>query len=215
VLAHPSFRTVPDTRTASAPRVLRGDSETVAELLQRPGALLHGHFALLSGAHTDQFFAFSKLAGETEVVESIGAWLAAEAARWRPQGILAPTTAGVALAWTLACRLGLPLHLASLDDAGRADAVLGEPDLAGQRILLVNDIVTTGRGLRALADAVSSRGAEVCGAAWFLTRSAVDVEDLLGCPSAAVVEWDLTSWPAAECPHCPAGDEPEHAIDLN
>lgn len=205
---------MPDSQTLTAPHVLRGDAKTVAELLQRPGALVEGHFALLSGAHTDRFFAFSKLASEPQLIDTIGAWLAFEASQWRPQGILAPTTAGVALAWTLSCRLGLPLHLAALDDAGRAEDVVGEPDLTGQRILLINDVVTTGRGLRALADAATARGSVVCGAAWFLTRSAIKAEDLLGCPAAAIVEWHLESWPVVDCPHCRVG-EPEHAIDLN
>jgi hypothetical protein len=48
-----------------------------------------------------------------------------------------------------------------------------------------------------------------------LTRSLIDVEEIIGVPATAVVEWDLPSWPRRKCMQCAAGDEPERAFDLN
>lgn len=206
---------MPEIRTASSPRPLRGDPNAVSQLLQLPGALLHGHFKLLSGAHTDRFFAFSTVARRDGALDDISGWLAPHVEPLGAQMVIAPTTAGVGLGWTLATHLGIPLHLATLDDEGRATGILGEPDLVGKQVLLVNDVVTTGHGLTALSAAVTDRGGHPCGACWFLTRSPVDVTRMLGVPSFAVAEWDLPAAPAAECPQCADGDVAERALDLN
>lgn len=206
---------MPETTRASTPTALRGDAATVHGLLQLPDVLLHGHFELLSGVHTDRFFAFSEIARDSSALDAIARWLAPEARALELDAVLAPTTAGVGLGWTLASVLGVPLHLASVDDGGRPSRILGGPGLAGQRVLLVNDVVTTGGGLAAMAQLAHASGASTAGAGWFLSRSAVDVASLLGVPCLPVAEWYLPAWHADECPACGGGDEPAFAYDLN
>lgn len=211
----PSANPVIHTRLAPEPRVLRGNEEIVRRLCSVPGALLRGHFELLAGGHTDNFFAFSAVAKEAHALRQIASWLAEDLAVGQPQAVLAPTTAGVALASALAEHLGVPLMLATLDGDGRASGVLGEPELRGQRLLLVNDVVTTGRGLAALAATARSRGATVVGAGWFLSRSPTDVPARLGVPTATIVEWDLPTVEARACAACAAAVPAQRALDLN
>jgi orotate phosphoribosyltransferase len=194
---------------------LLGDPRSLADFLGRPGVLRTGHFRLLSGLHAEHFLAFSAIAQDSDAVREIAADLAAVCGPWRATVVLAPSTAGVALGGEIARALELPLHLASLDADGRADGILGDADLSGQRVLVVNDVVTTGDGLAALGDVVVASGGAVAGAACFGTRSDVDVADRLGvgfCVSAAL---DLPAVPAANCGLCSAGVELEDALDIN
>lgn len=190
-----------------------GDPRFVAELLALPGALRTGHYRLLSGLHTDTFFAFSAIARDPNAVRQITAWLTPGAAAWEPDLILAPTTAGVTLGAGIARDLGVPLALTSLDEQSRAAGVLGQPDLTGRRIALVNDAFTTGQGLRRLTDTATNAGAQVVGACWFLSRTADLPDDLP--PFVAVATAALPAWPEAECSMCREGLPAEQAIDLN
>lgn len=205
---------MPETALSSAV-ALRGDAEHLTELLNRPGALLRGHFSLLAGMHTDAFFRFSAIARDPEALDDIASLIRGGVDDLAIDAILSPTTAGVGLAWTLASSMGVPLHLASLDESGRPAGMLGEPAIDGMGVLLVNDVVTTGRGLEAMARLARDRGASIAAGAWFLSRSDVDVERLLGAPCVPVVRWHLPAWAAAECDACEHGDEPQRAYDLN
>ena len=201
---------------ATHPVAHRGDAQRVAELLELPGALLHGHFQLLAGMHTDKFFRFSTIARDAAALDAITGWLAPDVRPLAIDGVLAPTTAGVGLGWTLATSLGVPLHLATIDDAdGRPAGVLGEPMLDGRRLLLVNDVVTTGHGLHRMSELAAERAAAPAGACWFLTRGDVDLDAVLGIPHFPIASWHLPAWEASNCQACTAGGEPELAFDLN
>lgn len=201
-------------RTLTA-EVLRGDPRLLAELLRIPGAVLEGHFELLSGRHTDRFVAFSRIAADEAALRLIGDWLLPSLGPLLPDAVVAPRTAGVALGWSLARRLGTPLHLATVDAGGRPDGVLGQPDLDGQRILLVNDIVTTGDGFVALARAVTAAGGEIAGATWFMSRDDVDMQSKLGVASHSVATVMLPSWAPERCRYCDAGEPLHPGLDLN
>jgi orotate phosphoribosyltransferase len=203
-----------DTRV-SPPVVLRGDAHQVNELLASPGALLRGHFKLLAGMHTDRFFRFSAVARDPTALDAIAQWLDRDVRDLAIDSVLAPTTAGVGLGWTLATSLGVPLHLAAVDHGARPTGILGEPVIEGQRILLVNDVVTTGRGLQTMLRLTEERHAGVAAACWFLTRSDVDGEALLGVPCLPIVRWNLPAWDGSSCEACRTGNEPELAYDLN
>lgn len=192
-----------------------GDQWTLAELLARPGVLEHGHFRLLSGAHSEHFMRFSRIAGDAQALAGLAAALAPTVNVWQPEAVLAPSTAGVSLARELASQLGLALHLASVDSHGRAVGIMGVAPSHGSRVLLVNDVVTTGDGLRALADVARAAGSEVAGAAWFASRAVVDVEAKLGTPAAWLLTVDLPATAAESCERCAAGEEPIDGLDLN
>lgn len=190
-----------------------GDPRYVAELIAAPGALRTGHYQLLSGLHTDSFFAFSTIARDTRAIRQISAWLTPVAAAWEPDLILTPTTAGVTLGASIARDLGIQLALTSLNAESRAAGLLGHADLTGRRVVLVNDVFTTGQGLRHLTETAVNAGGEVLGACWFLSRTANLPNDLP--PFVAVATATLPAWREGECVLCAGGVAVEHAIDLN
>lgn len=215
--ARPAGGTRPPVSVSTEARLhaLLGDPDVIVDLLARPGVLRAGHFRLLSGLHADRFVAFSRLVDDENALDVIAGWLAASVAPWRPHVVVAPSTAGVALGSALGRRLGAPLELASLDSDGRPIGLLGNPTLSGRRVLLVNDVVTTGDGMVALAEVVRAAGAEVCGGAWFLSRADVDVASRIEAPTATLGLLDLPAVAPAECAGCAADQSLEDALDLN
>jgi len=197
------------------PDVRVGSPELVAEMLALPGAVRQGHFALLSGLHTDRFVAFSAIAAHPQALSALVDWLAPVAAAWLPDAVLAPSTAGVSLGAALARRIGATLHLADLDDAGRPTGVVGVSLAVGARTVLVNDVVTTGSGMRLLADVARGAGASVVGAAWFASRAPIDVASAVGAPAVHVTDVSLPTFGGAECQQCHDAVPIQVAIDLN
>jgi orotate phosphoribosyltransferase len=193
----------------------RGDPYVLAEWLALPGALRSGHFELLSGLHSDRFLAFSRICEEEGALDLLASWLAPELAPLSPSAVLAPSTAGVGLGRALARTLGVPLQLASLNDSGRPEAVIGGPSLVGERVLLANDVLTTGQGLEALARLVRSGGGEPTAAVWFLSRTAVDVDATLDIPGLCIGEFGLPAWEAEQCQACHRSEPLELALDIN
>jgi orotate phosphoribosyltransferase len=112
-------------------------------------------------------------------------------------------------------QLGVAMHLAAVDPYGRPSGILGEPDIEGAKLLLVNDVVTTGHGLRTMAEAARERGGEVAAAAWFLTRSRLEEDPLPGVPCLPVVSWELPCWDSSVCSGCGDRRDLQHAYDLN
>lgn len=207
-----------ETPTLTAGLALRsrlGDPNAVAAMIASHAALLDGHFELLSGAHTDRFITFSRLANDEAALEAIARWLAPSVAAWMPTAIVAPSTAGVALAWRLGQHLRLRVHLATVGADGRPASLHSDVDLRLERVVLVNDVVTTGDGLVALAGLASARGASIAGAAWFLSRSNVDVAAKIDAPVAALGDLLLETWNEDECPLCVRGLSVNRALDLN
>jgi orotate phosphoribosyltransferase len=203
------------TLSAPALHAHLGDPWRVASFLDAPGTLCTGHFRLLGGQHSDRFVRFSQLAKNPDALAYVADLLSARAAVWDPAGVVAPSTAGVALGVEIARRLGVRLHLASVGEDARADALIGGAPPQGAPLLMVNDVVTTGEGLQALARVVGDAGAEVAGAAAFLCRQQESPEAIVGAPLALVATVPLASWDDAECPGC-AHDVPlQDARDLN
>jgi orotate phosphoribosyltransferase len=95
----------------------------------------------------------------------------------------------------------VPLRLAAPGADGRASAITTSDDLNGQRVLLVNDVVTTGAGMQALTRFVEAAGGDN-GAAWFASRSRVDVEDMIGVSALYVVALELSTGEVVECELC-------------
>ena len=206
---------MPATLSAPSLHAHLGDPWRIADLLGPPGTVCTGHYRLLGGDHSDRFVRFSEIARNQDGLDYLAELLTSKVGAWDPAGVLAPSTAGVALGVEIARRLGVRLHLASVGADGRAEGIVGDRPAPGAPLLLVNDVVTTGDGLRALAGVAAAAGAEVAGAAAFLCRRAETPEDALGMPLALVASAPLSSWSPSECPLCRDDQPVEDARDLN
>jgi orotate phosphoribosyltransferase len=179
---------------------------SIPETLRASGALKDGHFVLSSGRHSDQYiekFDLLRQPGATsEVCRVI-------ADRFRDEDVdvvVGPTTGGVILAFEVARQLGVAAAYAERStnrDAGR-EFRRGTRFSPGARVLVVDDILTTGGSLRETLEALASHPVEVAAVAVLVDRSGGGAE--LGVPYVAFATMDIGTWDVTDCPLCRRGE---------
>lgn len=183
---------------------------SIERLFEAAGALRSGHFLLKSGRHSDRYLEkFAVLQYPTLAVE-ICRRLAAALAWHDPTLVVGPTTGGVLLAFETARQLG-PLRdhevrgvFAEPMERGVRALRRGWPVSEADRIVLVDDILTTGASLVETLDAVRAAGGQPLAAAVIVDRSTEPVD--LGIPLVALGRIEIESWPADACPRCAVGE---------
>jgi len=188
----------PDLRTASIESIFRA-----------AGALRDGHFLLKSGRHSARYLEkFAVLQYPTFGVE-IGRRLAEALASVNPTLVVGPTTGGVLLAFETARQLEPILGhevrgvFAEPLERGVRGLRRGWPVTSTDRVVLVDDILTTGASLAETEAAVRVAGGVPLAAAVIVDRSAGPVD--VGCPLHALGRIEIESWPPDDCPLCAAG----------
>lgn len=183
---------------------------SVEQIFEMAGALRQGHFLLKSGRHSDRYLEkFAVLQYPTLAVE-IGRRLAAGVAWHDPTLVVGPTTGGVLLAFDTARQLEPLLGhqvrgiFAEPTERGRRALRRGWPVSDADRVVLVDDILTTGASLVETVDAVRAAGGEPLAATVIVDRSTGPVE--LGIPLHGLGRIEIKSWAADACPRCAAGE---------
>src|SRR5258708_9778385 len=127
-------------------------------LLQETGALLSGHFHLSSGLHSPNYVQCARLLEHPRHAKAIGEALA-ERIRplMQPQKIVAPALGGVIIGYTVAEALDLPSVFTERKE-GEMTLRRGFQLARGERIVIVEDVVTTGKSTRATAAVVGKHG---------------------------------------------------------
>lgn len=181
---------------------------SIEELFARSGALREGHFLLKSGRHSGRYLEKFRVLQYPSLAVEIGRRLAAALAAYEPSLVVGPTTGGVLLAFETARQLTGRLErevrgiFAEPVPGGRA-LRRGWPLATDERVVLVDDILTTGASLVETAAAVRAAGVEPLAAAVIVNRSAGDVAP--GFPLHALGRIEIPSWPPEACELCRAG----------
>ncbi len=175
-------------------------NDEVAELFVQSGALLRGHFVLTSGRHSDQYFEKFDVLRWPEQVATLCAELAARvrAAEIEATVVLGPTTLGIVLAYELGKQLGLPAAYGEKNAEGKRFVRRTDHLTERDRVLIVDDILTTGGSIRECQVLVDSVGATNVGAAVLVDRANGKLD--LGVPLIAALAVEVQSWDANELP---------------
>lgn len=173
--------------------------EDVIRMYEEAGAILTGHFTLTSGLHSDGYIQSSHILGRPEHVEVLAAELAS---RFEGEGItcvVGPTIGGIVLAYAVARHLG-----ARAVYAERLQGVLGFARGYrlgdGDRVLVVDDVIITGRSLQETIELSQLTGATIVGASVIIDRS--DEPHDFGVPTERLAKWQVDVYPAEKCPLC-------------
>ena len=183
---------------------MRATADRTIDLLRETGALLEGHFRLSSGRHSDRYCQCAKVLEHPAHAEELGQGLAA---LFRSEGIdvvVAPALGGVIIGHEVARALGVRSIFAERLD-GRMALRRGFTLETGARVLVIEDVVTTGGSVREVAELVRREGAEVVGFGFILDRSGGTLD--LGAPARALAEMPLESYEPERCPLCERGVE--------
>lgn len=152
------------TKTAAA------TSDEVRELLAATGALRHGHFILSSGLHSPVYVQCALLLQHPEHAERVGRTLARRLAPLRPQSVVAPALGGLIIGHEVARALRVPFRFTERKDGGmklRRSFALE----AGERVVIIEDAVTTGKSTRETAAVVEEAGGEVVAVGSIVNRA--------------------------------------------
>jgi orotate phosphoribosyltransferase len=181
--------------------------EEVVEIFRKAGGVKEGHFVLTSGKHSGQYWEKFQVLQYPEYTEQL---CRAIADHFRPQNVevvAGPTTGGVILAYEVARQLGTRGIFAERceDEAGRSGRAFrrGFSIRPGERVLVVDDILTTGGSVKDVVEEVKRLGANLLGVAVLIDRSGGKVD--FGVPLFSLYQLSIPTWEPADCPLCQAG----------
>ena len=179
-------------------------------LFKEQGALLEGHFQLSSGLHSSGYLQCARVLMDPALATRLGAELAQSLrealAGAEPAAVVAPALGGVLVAHEVARALGC-YGLFSERQDGAMSLRRGFRLDAGEGVVVVEDVITTGGSTREVIDVVRAHGARVLAVGSLVDRSAGELD--LGVPRRALLRLDVPSYPAASCPLCALGGKPE------
>lgn len=180
--------------------------EDIVALFKESNALLDGHFKLTSGKHSDIYYEKFNILKKPLVCDKVCAELARRFESKNAELVVGPTTGGIIIAYEVAKYLGLESIYAEAADDGKGRVFKrGFHIDRGTRVLIVDDILTTGRSIFEVIKLVNSYEAEIIGIGEFLDRSGGNVK--FDYPFEALATVDANAWEPDECPLCKKGME--------
>ena len=177
--------------------------ERVLHIFEDSGALLHGHFKLTSGLHSDTYFEKFQVLQYPKYVEELCAELAQRFKNDNIELVLGPTTGGVLLAYEIGKQLGTRGIFAEKGDSGRV-LKRGFKVAPGTRVLVVDDILTTGGSVWDTIAIVRESGAVLAGVGLLVDRTGGKID--FGVKTEALLSLEVAKYEPMECPLCKAGE---------
>jgi orotate phosphoribosyltransferase len=175
--------------------------DDVLALFRRAGALLDGHFRLSSGLHSTGYLQCALVLQHPEHAAALGAPLAAAARHLAPTVVLSPALGGVIVGHEVARALGVRAIFAERQDAAltlRRGFTLSPAD----RVLVAEDVVTTGKSTRETIEVARVAGATPVGAVAIIDRGGAGD---LGVPAFTLATASFPTYDPAGCPLCAKG----------
>jgi len=179
------------------------NQDEILKLFKDSGALLNGHFKLTSGRHSDIYYEKFTLLKNPAISTILCKIMADKLADTGVETIVGPTTGGLIIAYDVARYLGIESIYAEPGESGRIfkRGFSLEP---GQKVAIVDDVLTTGRSVFEVIDLVKSYDAEIVGLGLLLDRSGGSVK--FDYPFFALTSVDANNWEPEECPLCAKGE---------
>jgi orotate phosphoribosyltransferase len=174
----------------------------LSNLLSESGALLTGHFRLSSGLHSPNYVQCALLLEQPRNANAIGAALAERIREFGVARVVAPALGGVVIGYTVAQALDLPSIFTERKD-GAMTLRRGFHIRDGESVVIVEDVVTTGKSTRETAAVVEQHGGRVAGFASILNRSGKD--NPFDAPYASLLSLALNTYEESSCPLCADG----------
>ena len=176
----------------------------IMQVLERKGAVLHGHFVLSSGRHSDVFVQKFRVLEHPRLAQRFGESIA-ELFGGRFDVVACPAVGAVVLGFTTALAGGARMIFAERSGDGMEFRRGFEVD-PHERVLVVEDVVTTGGSAREVVDLARAAGGAVVGVGALIDRSDPEDPPDLTVPLRALLKVPATSWRPDECLLCARGE---------
>jgi orotate phosphoribosyltransferase len=189
---------------------MSGRASDLRGALAARGALLEGHFRLSSGRHSDRFVQKFRILEDPVLLEPVAKAIADRARSLEPTIVVGAAVGGILLAYEVARQLGTKAIFVEKEDGVpvfRRGFTLSSAD----RVLIVEDVMTTGLSTRETIAVVRARGARIVGLGVIIARDPAVLRDAsltreLDSPAFALLDLPLQSYDESECPKCAAGE---------
>lgn len=178
------------------------NQQAIEEVMTRAGALLEGHFLLTSGLHSEKYFEKFNLLQHPKWTEAL---CRALAERFRDAGVevvVGPAVGGILLAHEVAKALSARAIFTEREQ-GRMALRRGFAIHRGERVLVVEDVVTTGGSVAEVISVVRESQGELVGVGLLVDRSADGAD--FGVPTESLLRLSVAAYPPEACPLCRKG----------
>lgn len=179
----------------------------VLDLFQQTGAYHKGHFRLTSGLHSPEYLQSAIVLSWPQHAETLGRELASRILALLPQKdvalVISPALGGLIIGHEVARALGVPFFFTERDADRKMSLRRGFTLKPGDRVVVVEDVITTGGSTKEVIDIVRAAGAIPVAAGSIIDRSGGAVD--LGIPRAALETLNVVAYQPDECPMCKAG----------
>jgi orotate phosphoribosyltransferase len=177
----------------------------VLHMLRQTQALLEGHFLLTSGAHSDRYVQCARLLQHPQHAERLGRWIAERLGGTAVDVVASPALGGIIIGQEVARALGVRGVFCEREQ-GTMTLRRGLELSSGERVLVVEDVVTTGGSVREVVQVVRAQQAHVVGVGVILDRSGGNAT--FGVPFYALATEHLVNYAPETCPLCQQGGQP-------
>lgn len=176
-------------------------SDAVLQVFRETGAYLKGHFRLTSGLHSNEYLQCAQVLQHPAIAERLGRELAAQLPPC--DVVVSPAIGGLPIGHEVARAKGARFIFTERDASGKMVLRRGFSLRAGETVLVIEDVVTTGGTTREVIEVAQAAGTRVVAAGSIIDRSGGRVD--LGVPRVALATLDVVAYPPDFCPMCQDG----------
>ncbi|AFQ45643.1 orotate phosphoribosyltransferase [Desulfosporosinus meridiei] len=177
-------------------------TEEYMNLFRKSEALLEGHFLLTSGKHSAQYMQCAQVLQYPDQAGILAEGLASQFRDMDVQTVIGPATGGILVAHEVAKVLGVR-SLFTERENGIMRLRRGFSLSPGERVLVVEDVITTGGSVREVLTVVQEFGATALGVGVLVDRSGGMVD--FGLPQSSIIQLNIQAYEAKDCPLCAQG----------
>lgn len=165
--------------------------------LEASGAILRGHFILTSGRHSDLYIEKFRILEQPAILSEVCAEIASQYQDSAIEIVIGPTTGGIIVAFEVARQLGCKALYIETED-GERRLRRGASLKPGAKVLIVDDVLTTGLSIREVVEAVEQFEPVIAGIGVLIDRSELELD--FGCRLSSAVRIPARSWAESELP---------------
>jgi orotate phosphoribosyltransferase len=177
--------------------------DEILKLLEQVGAIRQGHFELSSGRHSATYIQCALVLAHPQHADALGRALADLFGNLSIACVVSPALGGIVIGYEVARALGVRSLFVERDRSGQMALRRGFELKPGERVLVIEDVWTTGGSTRETIGVVEQEGGLAVAAGALIDRSGGRLE--LNVPARALLEMDVPSYEPADCPLCRAG----------
>lgn len=177
-------------------------NQEIIAMLKEAGVLLEGHFLLTSGRHSDKYMQCAKIFQDAKYSVPLCAELVAQYRDENVELVIGPAIGAISMSYEVGKQLGVRNIFAEREN-GVMTLRRGFTIEKGERVLIVEDVVTTGGSVREVMDLVRACGGEIVGVGSIVDRAGGAID--FGVPYRSAFSMDITSYEPENCPICKTG----------